>query len=67
MKKYSKTKEIIKKIGSKRRFISIMLKIYNELCHNCKLLVQKNPKADVSEYCATCQEMIKERLSKYAE
>ena len=61
-----KFKQIKKTIGA-RKYIMLMLKLYNGLCKNCRTKVSRNPKTPVENYCQECQKKIKAKLGKYAD
>ena len=44
--------------------IKKFIKMYNNLCKDCKAKTQKNPSRPMTEYCESCQEIIENIWSK---
>lgn len=55
----SKDHLAIRKYG-KRKIINAHLRIYNNVCAKCRVLIIRNPKRNVNDYCDKCISMIKE-------
>lgn len=62
MKEYlNQNKDKVVFLGTRKR-LKFFVECFNSLCLNCKLKVKKKPNIELSEYCADCQKMIKDKF-----
>jgi len=49
------------------KFSKASIKVYNNLCACCKVMVQRNPSLSYDKYCPSCQKKAKEYLGDFIE
>lgn len=55
------------KVAKSPKVVEEFRRLYNTLCRECQIKVNKNPKMDVSEYCPACQNRVQYRLERIKE
>lgn len=60
-------RELMLKMGKIKfaKFMTRIMKLYNQLCTHCKRKVQTTPGMQVSDYCPACQHKAQELLGPF--